>query len=172
MALLEESPFDVVLADIRMPGMDGMEFLGRIKEGFPGLSVVMMTAFGTIDIAVQAIKEGAYDFITKPFEHDKLLHLLEKAFERSRLLRENLLLHRRIEQQESLDEIVGVSPKMQKIFDTIRLVERSRRNYPAHGRIRHRQGHGGPSRPQAEPQKKRSFRRGELPESSGKHSGE
>ena len=122
MALLEESPFDVVLADIRMPGMDGMEFLGRIKEGFPGLSVVMMTAFGTIDIAVQAIKEGAYDFITKPFEHDKLLHLLEKAFERSRLLRENLLLHRRIEQQESLDEIVGVSPKMQKIFDTIRLV--------------------------------------------------
>jgi DNA-binding NtrC family response regulator len=120
--LLEESPFDVVLADIRMPGMDGMEFLGRIKGGYPGLTVVMMTAFGTIDLAVQAIKEGAYDFITKPFEHDKLLHLLEKAFERSRLVQENLLLHRRIEQQESLDEMVGVSPKMQKIFDTIRLV--------------------------------------------------
>ncbi|MCL4540671.1 MAG: sigma-54 dependent transcriptional regulator [Bacteroidetes bacterium] len=122
MRLLEENPFDVVLADIRMPGMDGMEFLGRIKEGFPGLSVVMMTAFGTIDIAVQAIKQGAYDFITKPFEHDKLLHLLEKALERSRLLQENLRLHKRIEQQESLDEIVGVSPKMQKIFDTIRLI--------------------------------------------------
>jgi DNA-binding NtrC family response regulator len=122
MTLLEENPFDVVLADIRMPGMDGMEFLGRIKEGFPGLSVVMMTAFGTIDIAVQAIKQGAYDFITKPFEHEKLLHLLEKALERSRLLQENLQLHRRIEQQERLDEIVGVSPKMQKIFDTIRLI--------------------------------------------------
>ncbi len=121
-SVLEESPFDVVLADIRMPGMDGMEFLRRIKEEFAGLSVVMMTAFGTIDIAVQAIKEGAYDFITKPFEHDKLLHLLEKALERTRLVRENLLLHRRIEQQENLDEIVGVSPKMQRIFDTIRIV--------------------------------------------------
>jgi DNA-binding NtrC family response regulator len=125
MGLLEENPFDVVLADIRMPGMDGMEFLGRIKEEFPGLSVVMMTAFGTIDIAVQAIKEGAYDFITKPFEHDKLLHLLEKALERTRLVRENLLLQRRIEQQESLGEIVGVSPKMQRIFDTIRIVSKA-----------------------------------------------
>jgi len=78
LTLLEESPFDVVLADIRMPGMDGMEFLSRIKEGFHGLSVVMMTAFGTMDIAVQAIKKGAYDFITKPFEHDKLVHLLKR----------------------------------------------------------------------------------------------
>jgi DNA-binding NtrC family response regulator len=122
MTLLEEICFDVVLADIRMPGMDGMELLGRIKEEFPGLTVVLMTAYGTIDLAVQSIKQGAYDFITKPFEHEKLVHLLGKAFERSRLVQENLLLQRRIEQRESLDEMVGVSPSMQKIFDTIRLI--------------------------------------------------
>lgn len=121
-ALLEENPVDVILADIRMPGMNGMEFLRRVKEEFPGLTVVMMTAYGSIDLAVQSIKQGAYDFITKPFEHDKLVLLLDKALERSRLMQENLLLHRKIEQRESLDELVGVSPKMQAIFDTIRVV--------------------------------------------------
>jgi len=122
MTLLEESPFDVVLADIRMPGMNGMEFLGRVRQEFPGLTVVMMTAYGTIDLAVQSIKQGAYDFITKPFEHEKLVHLMAKALERSRLVQENLLLQRKIEEQESLDEMVGASPKMQQIFETIRLI--------------------------------------------------
>jgi DNA-binding NtrC family response regulator len=122
LALLEEGPFDVVLADIRMPGMDGMEFLGHVKEGLPGLTVVMMTAYGTIDLAVQAIKKGAYDFITKPFEHDKLVHLLAKALERSRLVRENLILQRRIREQEQFHEMVGVSPGISKIFETLRLI--------------------------------------------------
>jgi len=84
--------------------------------------VVLMTAYGTIDLAVQAIKNGAYDFITKPFEHDKLVHMLRKALERSWLVRENLLLQRRVKERESFQEMVGVSPKMQKIFETIRLI--------------------------------------------------
>ena len=125
LALLERHGYDVVLADIRMPAMDGMEFLERIKKNHPNLTVVMMTAYGTIDLAVQAIKKGAYDFITKPFEHDKLVHLLEKALERSRLVRENLLLQEKIREREGFQEIIGTSPKMEKIFDTIRVISKT-----------------------------------------------
>jgi len=122
LSLLEEAPFDVILADIRMPGMDGMEFLDRIRQDYLGLTVVLMTAYGTIDLAVQAIKNGAYDFITKPFEHDKLTHMMGKALERSRLVRENLFLQRRVKEHESFQKMVGVSPKIQKIFETISLI--------------------------------------------------
>ena len=122
LSLLEETPFEVILADIRMPGMDGMEFLDRIRRDYPGLTVVLMTAYGTIDLAVRAIKNGAYDFITKPFEHDKLTHMLGKALERSRLVRENLFLQRRVKAHESFQKMVGVSPKMRKIFETLRLI--------------------------------------------------
>ncbi len=125
LAVLEAGPFDVVLADIRMPAMDGMEFLSIINRVYPSLTVVMMTAYGSIDLAVQAIKSGAYDFITKPFEHDKLVHLLDKALERSRLVRENLLLQRRIKEQKSFHEMVGTSSKIRKIFDTIRLISKT-----------------------------------------------
>ena len=123
-ALLDATWFDVVLADIRMPGMDGMEFLERVKQTNPALTVLMMTAYGTIDLAVQAMN-GAYDFITKPFEHDKLIHLLNKALERSRLVRENLLLQSRIKEQESFHEMVGVSPRMRKVFETIHLISKT-----------------------------------------------
>ncbi|MBI5570399.1 MAG: sigma-54-dependent Fis family transcriptional regulator [Desulfomonile tiedjei] len=123
--ILEASLFDVVLADIRMPGMDGMEFLEKVTRGYPGLTVVLMTAYGSIDLAVKAIKEGAYDFIAKPFELNKLVHLLGKAMERSRLVRENLLLHRRIEEQERFQEMVGASPKMQRVFEMIRLIAKT-----------------------------------------------
>jgi len=86
---LSESRFDLVLADIKMPGMDGLELLEIAKRKNPDQTVVMMTAFGEIDTAVGAIRSGAYDFITKPFEHEALVLRLEKALERSDLLREN-----------------------------------------------------------------------------------
>lgn len=120
--LLEGPPFDVVLADIRMPGIDGMELLERSKRERPDLTVVMMTSYGSIDLAVQAIKKGAYDFIAKPFEHDKLILLLEKALERSHLVRENLILQRRIREREGFQEMVGASARIQKVFETIRLI--------------------------------------------------
>lgn len=123
--LLEKHPFYVVLVDIRMPGMDGMEFLEHVRANRPDITVVMMTAYGSIDLAVRAIKKGAYDFISKPFEHENLVHLMEKALERSRLVHENLFLQSRIREQESFQEMVGVSPSIGKIFQTIRLISKT-----------------------------------------------
>ena len=93
--LLAGNIFDLVLADIKMPGMDGLQLLELIKKDKPELTVVMMTAFGRIEMAVQAMKRGAYDFITKPFDLDALVLRLDKALERSRLIREN----RRLQQE-------------------------------------------------------------------------
>ena len=80
---LEINDYDLILVDMKMPGMDGMEFLGIVKNRYPDITVVMMTAFGDIDVAVKAMKRGAYDFIAKPFEHEALLLRLEKALERT-----------------------------------------------------------------------------------------
>lgn len=121
-ALMESTQYDLVLLDVRMPGMDGMEFLGKIRSDSPDVTVVMMTAYGTIDLAVDAIKQGAYDFLTKPFELDKVVHVVDKALERSRLVRENRLLQERLRKQEGFQEMIGVSPRMTKVFETIRLV--------------------------------------------------
>jgi DNA-binding NtrC family response regulator len=123
--LLEKGPFDVLLADVRMPGMNGMQLLERARSVRPDLTVVLMTAYGSIDLAVEAIKKGAYDFITKPFEHDKAAHLFAKALERSRLVSENRSLQRRIKETESFHEMVGAGPKIKRIFDTIRLISKT-----------------------------------------------
>ena len=75
---LKENAFDLVLADIKMPGMSGLELLEEIKQHSPELTVVMMTAHGDVETAVQAMKKGAYDYITKPFDHDALVLRLQK----------------------------------------------------------------------------------------------
>ena len=123
--LLESGVFDLVLADIKMPGMNGLELLESIKKDTPDLTVVMMTAFGHIDMAVDAIKRGAYDFITKPFELDSLVLRLEKALERSRLIKENLRLQREIREDSAFQNIVGKSSVMQRIYETIQMVAKT-----------------------------------------------
>jgi DNA-binding NtrC family response regulator len=120
--IVETHPVDVALLDIRMPRMDGLELLERIKSIDSLITVIMMTAYGVIEVAVDSIKKGAYDFITKPFEHETLIHLLTKAFERSRLLRENRHLQQRIQTEQSFQNLVGMSPAMQKVYDTIQMV--------------------------------------------------
>jgi DNA-binding NtrC family response regulator len=123
--MLAKSRFDLVLADIKMPGMDGLELLELIKRETPDVTVVMMTAFGSINIAVEAMKNGAYDFITKPFDHDALVLRLEKAFERSTLLRENLRLQKECWDIHVFQDLVGKSPLMKKVYETIQTVAKT-----------------------------------------------
>ena len=117
--LVKKKYFDLALIDIRMPGMDGIELLENIKNIDTGLTVVMMTAYGAIEIAVESIKKGAYDFIKKPFEYEDLIRILNKALERSRLLKENYKLKKQIREKESFHNIIGSSESIQKIYDTI-----------------------------------------------------
>jgi len=107
-----------VLADIKMPEMDGLELLKQLRQEYPWLTVVLMTAYGCIELAVEAIKTGAYDFITKPFDHDSLVLTLRKALERSRLLRENLRLPRCVQDESAFQNLVGKSRAIQIVAKT------------------------------------------------------
>ncbi len=123
--VLASRPVDLVLADIKMPGMSGMELLEIVGEQYPRLTVVMMTAYGHIDMAVEAMKRGAYDFVTKPFDHDALIVRLEKALERSRLIRENTRLQDRCREHDKFQNLVGKSPAMQKVFQAVDMVAKT-----------------------------------------------
>ncbi|AQV01128.1 sigma-54-dependent transcriptional regulator [Desulfococcus multivorans] len=114
--------FDLILADIKMPGMDGLALLEMVKRDYPEQTVVMMTGHGSIETAVEAMKHGAYDFITKPFDHDALVLRLEKALERSSLIRENLRLKKETRTSHVFQDLVGKSAVMQRVFETIRMV--------------------------------------------------
>ena len=119
---LKEQAFDLVLADIKMPGMTGLELLEKIKRIHPELTVVMMTAHGDIETAVEAMKQGAYDFITKPFDHDALVLRLEKAIERSNLMKENFRLQQACMEESGFHGLVGKSSCMQRVYETIQTV--------------------------------------------------
>ena len=123
--MLENDSFDLVLADIKMPGMSGMQLLEIIKQKKPGTTVILMTAYGHIDMAVSAMKSGAYDFITKPFDYDALVMRLEKALERSRLIKENIRLEQACRGESLFQNLVGKSPKMQRVYETIQMIAKN-----------------------------------------------
>jgi len=123
--MLSQKTFDLVLADLKMPGMDGLELLDAVKRDFPDLTVVMMTAFGGVETAVEAMRNGAYDFISKPFDHETIIVRLEKALERSCLLKENVRLQLECRGRVDFQKIVGNSRVMSRLYQTIQMVAKT-----------------------------------------------
>jgi DNA-binding NtrC family response regulator len=125
---LRESEFDVVLSDIRMAGKDGLELTGELRELRPDTPVILMTAFGSIDSAVEALRAGAFDYVTKPFKREAILASLERAFERRALEHENRRLRRALDRSTRFGDMIGASPAMHEVFALIRKVAGSRSN--------------------------------------------
>ncbi|MEA1967060.1 MAG: sigma-54 dependent transcriptional regulator, partial [Thermodesulfobacteriota bacterium] len=121
--ILEQEEFDLMLCDIRMPGMDGFDLLDHVKEYYSDLTVVMITAFGSIDVAVKVIKKGAYDFVSKPFDQDEIIFKVKNALERTLLLKENKRLQR--EKAGSFSKLTGKSSAMERVYKKISMVAES-----------------------------------------------
>jgi DNA-binding NtrC family response regulator len=134
LAFLEREPADLVVTDVRMPGLSGMEALRAIKELNPDIVVIIMTAFGSIDQAVQAVKEGAYDYINKPFKIDEMLLTIEKALEERRLRHEVSTLRQELRTRYHFENLIGKSRAMQEIFGLIEQVAGSRSTVMVYGK--------------------------------------
>ena len=119
---VREENWDIVLLDLRMPGMDGMEVLKQVKEIAPQTVVIMMTAYASIPGAVQAMQEGAYDYIVKPLDVDQLTLMLQRIVEHQQLITENILLRKRLTEQYEFEDIIGRSEAMQEVFEMIKAV--------------------------------------------------
>ncbi|MCP9448355.1 MAG: sigma-54 dependent transcriptional regulator [Nitrospira sp.] len=126
--LLAEEDYAVVLTDLRMKGMQGLELLNRIKREYPEVNVVLMTAFGSVDTAVEAMKHGASDYLTKPVKKDELIRVVERVIREAALRREVDRLRREIRKEYSFHQILGKSKAIQAVFDLIRRVADSPTN--------------------------------------------
>ncbi len=118
--------FALALTDLRLPGIDGVEFLRRIRRRFPSLPVIVMTAFGTVETAVEAMKSGASDYLLKPFALDDLMITIDKVLELHALRDENVKLRAQLERRYDFEHIIGHSGKMQEVFDAARRVAPTR----------------------------------------------
>jgi two-component system response regulator HydG len=121
-ALLEQEPFDVVITDLRMEGEGGIDVLKTAKRVNPQTEVVILTAFGSIGSAVEAVKLGAFDYLAKPFEPDELILVVRKALERRALLRELDQLRATLEAELGLTKVIAKGPAMRRLFDLVRRV--------------------------------------------------
>ena len=117
--------FDLVLSDLRMPGADGLSLVRELSREDPTTLVIIMTGFGSLDSAEQAMKQGAFDYLTKPLERDDLLRIVGRAFDRIGLIQENRLLRQQLEERFRVEGIVGSHYRMQEVFDKLHKVSNS-----------------------------------------------
>ncbi len=116
---IDENPVDVMILDIMMPRMDGLEVLRRVKESHPDIDVIMVTGLSQIDTAVQSMKLGAFDYLSKPFDPDELKLVVQRALERRALMQENLNLRSEVSSKYRFENIIGSSPAMQNVYRMI-----------------------------------------------------
>ncbi len=122
---VESERWNILFVDFKMPGMDGLEVLREVKKITSDLPVIIITAYATIDSAVQAMKDGAYDYVVKPFDPEAIALLVEKVVEHQRLVKENILLRERLDQEYKFEEIIGRSQPMQDVFELVKNVAAS-----------------------------------------------
>jgi DNA-binding NtrC family response regulator len=122
---LEKYPFEVLFVDIKMPGMDGIELLGKVKEEYPDTFVIIITAYGSIESAITAMKRGATDYLLKPFKPEQLSLVMEKVTQQKRLVSEYNYLKGRLGEITRFENIIGQSPAMQEVFNIIPEVAQS-----------------------------------------------
>ena len=119
---IRRDPFDAIITDLRMPKVDGLQVLRAAKEQSPDTAVIMVTAMASTETAVEAMKLGAYDYITKPFKLDEVNLIIKNALERKHLRAENQYLRKQLETQHRFENIIGKSSRMVEVFDTIRKI--------------------------------------------------
>ncbi|MBI1785213.1 sigma-54-dependent Fis family transcriptional regulator, partial [Candidatus Sumerlaeota bacterium] len=124
--VLAQSPADLVITDLKMPGMDGLQLLERLKALDASMEVIVITAHGTVETAVEAMRKGAFDYQTKPIRLDELKLVINRALHSQSLARENEELHKVVEERYGFQNIVGRSPAMEAIFQTVRQVAPSK----------------------------------------------
>ncbi len=117
--------WDIVLLDIRMPGMDGIEFNRQIQSINKNIVVIIITAYATVDTAVQAIKDGAFEYVSKPIDPDNLTHIIRNAIEKRKLAKENIQLRQKIEDLTSPDDIIGTSPQLRQVLKMVASVAKT-----------------------------------------------
>ena len=119
---LAEQSFDFILCDIKMPRMDGLEFLKTLQETHPPSTIITMSAYGTIDLAIETMQLGAYDYISKPFKPAEIILTLKKAEERERLKKENVLLREEVQRKYNFQNFVGESSHIMHLFEMIKKI--------------------------------------------------
>jgi two-component system response regulator PilR (NtrC family) len=122
----DSQSYDLILLDLLMPGMDGIEVLHKIKEKDPEAQVIIITAYASVESAISAMKSGAFDYVQKPFKHDELLMTIKRAIEHKTLQQENIRLKEELNKKFKFENIIGKSNQMQDVFETIKAVAPTR----------------------------------------------
>src|SRR5262249_52084490 len=122
LAKLADFAFDVIITDLRLPGVDGSVVVDAAVDRYPDIVAIVVTGYGTVKDAVEAIKRGAWDFVSKPFQIDELLHVLDAALEQRRLRSENAYLRAQLEERYRFTGIIGKSPAMKRLFQLLETV--------------------------------------------------
>ena len=131
--MLNDTIYDLIVSDVQMPGMNGIELLRNVKEVCPDTTVIMITAYASTESGVEAMKAGAYDYITKPFKVDEIKLIIKNVLEKKRLEVENLLLKREFRERYSFGSILGNSPEMLRVYDLIEKIGPTKTNVLVEG---------------------------------------